>query len=73
MVTAMACPTNMEYIACGSPCMKTCADPEGDDCLVEDRCVEDCFCNEGYVWDGETCMEENDCGCTLDGSYYQAS
>ena len=62
----------MEYKYCGTACPPTCADPDGtSEC--EERCVEGCFCKEGFVADGDTCLRPDQCGCSSNGIFYMVS
>ncbi|XP_071498835.1 zonadhesin-like [Diadema antillarum] len=66
------CPTGTVYESCGSACQPSCADPDADlNCGLP--CREICSCPEGLLDDGGTCVQPEDCGCTLpDGSYISA-
>merc|ERR1711976_198495 len=58
------CGENMEYKACGAPCVPTCTDLKGEECGDLGACTEGCFCKEGFVFDNEgKCIEEEECGC----------
>ncbi|CAK1555515.1 unnamed protein product [Leptosia nina] len=59
------CPTNEEYLLCGSSCPFNCSSPQGPvDCI--DDCVEGCFCKAGFLRsDNGTCVEAEQC---LDGN-----
>lgn len=65
-LAAMECGEGMEYQACGSVCMPTCKDPEGQECGDTDVCEEGCFCKEGTVFDGVgSCYSSTKCGCKV--------
>ena len=58
----------MIYDPCASACQPTCAGENGDDCKF--TCEEVCKCTDGLLLDGDECVPEADCGCTLpSGSY----
>ncbi len=42
----MACPLNMGYLECGSPCKNTCSDPDAS-LLCTEHCMDGCFCPNG--------------------------
>ncbi|XP_077996404.1 alpha-tectorin-like [Glandiceps talaboti] len=65
----MECPQFSTYSKCSTACPPTCADPKADQ-SCDQVCVEGCKCNDGYLLDGDMCVEENQCGCTKDGYYY---
>uniref|UniRef100_A0A8C0UXR3 VWFD domain-containing protein n=1 Tax=Cyanistes caeruleus TaxID=156563 RepID=A0A8C0UXR3_CYACU len=69
----MSCPGGSIYKSCGTRCPSTCLNnSEVDSCSPLP--VEGCFCKEGYVLSGDTCVPESNCGC-VDGNnqYHQAS
>ncbi|XP_035672719.1 IgGFc-binding protein-like [Branchiostoma floridae] len=63
------CPVNMHYQLCGTACPATCTDTGAPDACAQ-PCMEGCFCDEGYVLSGDTCVSIFDCGCIHDGFYY---
>ncbi|KAM6201811.1 SCO-spondin-like [Rhynchocyon petersi] len=70
------CPLQCEggqlYDACGPTCPPTCGDqdPEpGWQCQVP-ACVEGCFCPEGTLLHGSTCLEPASCPCEWKGSLF---
>jgi len=69
----MDCPVNMVYQACVSECQPTCADKTGADCMEDETCEEGCACIEGYVYDGETCVRPDMCGCQWNDWFYMVS
>lgn len=66
------CPANQEYNSCGSPCPATCTNPTAPD-TCPTPCHETCTCPEGLLFDGEWCIEPDQCGCSYEGSYYSNS
>ncbi|XP_023805555.1 IgGFc-binding protein [Oryzias latipes] len=62
------CPANSHYELCGTDCGRTCA--SSTDATCEHACSEGCFCDEGFVRSGTTCVPEGSCGCQYDGFYY---
>uniref|UniRef100_H2LLR8 VWFD domain-containing protein n=1 Tax=Oryzias latipes TaxID=8090 RepID=H2LLR8_ORYLA len=65
------CPANSHYELCGTDCGRTCA--SSTDATCEHACSEGCFCDEGFVRSGTTCVPEGSCGCQYDGFYYSVS
>ncbi|XP_060118385.1 mucin-6 [Heteronotia binoei] len=65
------CPANQIYRECGSPCLKTCSNPEHS---CASYCTYGCFCPEGTVLDdisrNRTCVPIEQCPCTLNGEKY---
>ncbi|XP_063923427.1 serine protease inhibitor swm-1-like [Zophobas morio] len=54
------CGINEAYTECGSPCPGTCSQPSK---VCERKCVEGCFCKQGYLLDENSgaCVRRNDC------------
>ncbi|XP_027716005.1 mucin-5B-like [Vombatus ursinus] len=68
-----ACPSNMQYHECGSPCADTCSNPERSQ-LCEEHCIDGCFCPPGTVLDdiqGQGCVTQDQCHCTHNGQTYK--
>ncbi|XP_071415411.1 mucin-6 [Pithys albifrons albifrons] len=65
------CSANQIYEECGSPCIKTCSNPEYS---CSSHCTYGCFCPEGTVLDdisrNRTCVHISQCPCTLNGETY---
>ncbi|XP_048161408.1 mucin-6 isoform X21 [Corvus hawaiiensis] len=65
------CSANLIYEECGSPCIKTCSNPEYS---CSSHCTYGCFCPEGTVLDdiskNRTCVHISQCPCTLNGKTY---
>ncbi|XP_063188890.1 mucin-6 [Chroicocephalus ridibundus] len=65
------CSANQIYEECGSPCIKTCSNPEYS---CSSHCTYGCFCPEGTVLDdiskNRTCVHIEQCPCTLNGKTY---
>uniref|UniRef100_A0A8C0UIZ5 Mucin 6, oligomeric mucus/gel-forming n=1 Tax=Cyanistes caeruleus TaxID=156563 RepID=A0A8C0UIZ5_CYACU len=65
------CSANQIYEECGSPCIKTCSNPEYS---CSSHCTYGCFCPEGTVLDdiskNRTCVHISQCPCTLNGKTY---
>nr|XP_043881875.1 alpha-tectorin-like [Solea senegalensis] len=66
----LSCPANSHYELCGTDCGHTCA--SSVDATCEQVCSEGCFCDEGFLRSGTTCVPVEDCGCQYDGFYYNA-
>ncbi|XP_006887346.1 PREDICTED: SCO-spondin [Elephantulus edwardii] len=68
----LQCEGGQHYDTCGPTCPPTCRDqtPEpGWHCQVA-ACVEGCFCPEGTVLHGSTCLEPTSCPCEWGGSFF---
>uniref|UniRef100_A0A674IZ94 Mucin 6, oligomeric mucus/gel-forming/pseudo n=1 Tax=Terrapene triunguis TaxID=2587831 RepID=A0A674IZ94_9SAUR len=65
------CSADQIYKECGSPCVKTCSNPEYS---CSSYCTYGCFCPEGTVLDdiskNRTCVPIDQCPCTLNGERY---
>ncbi|XP_032447447.1 zonadhesin [Lynx canadensis] len=58
----MTCPPNSTYTLCARVCPATCHSGfSGMAC--QDRCVEGCECNPGFVLSGLQCVPHSQCGC----------
>ncbi|XP_070791125.1 mucin-6 [Pituophis catenifer annectens] len=59
------CPGNQQFKECGSPCLKTCSNPEYS---CSSYCTYGCFCPEGTVLNdisqNQTCIPIEECPCT---------
>ncbi|XP_015679972.1 mucin-6 [Protobothrops mucrosquamatus] len=65
------CPGNQQYKECGSPCLKTCSNPEY---ICSSYCTYGCFCPEGTVLNdisqNHTCIPIEECPCTWKGKIF---
>lgn len=70
---AMSCPGGSIYQSCGTRCPSTCvSNSTTTSCSLLP--VEGCFCKEGYILSGDTCVPESSCGCVdEENQYHQAS
>ncbi|XP_011369989.1 zonadhesin [Pteropus vampyrus] len=58
----LACPPNSKYTMCAKLCPDTCHSRfSGMSC--QDRCVEGCECNPGFILSGLQCVPQSQCGC----------
>ncbi|XP_064614442.1 uncharacterized protein LOC135478101 [Liolophura sinensis] len=68
----MQCEYGYVYKPCGSPCEQTCknigADPEAY--CHSTHCMEGCYCPDGMVENGGSCIPAEDCPCSLNGVMY---
>ncbi|KAF7242300.1 IgGFc-binding protein [Varanus komodoensis] len=69
-LTALSCPENSHYEACGPPCPTTCNAQAGPQNCSTLPCVETCQCNGGFVLDAGRCVPESACGCLFEGKLY---
>ncbi|ELU11205.1 hypothetical protein CAPTEDRAFT_31267, partial [Capitella teleta] len=52
------CAENEHYEGCGPVCEPSCADPDALGCKDNDSCEEGCFCNDGYLREGQECVAQ---------------
>ncbi|XP_072040242.1 IgGFc-binding protein-like [Amphiura filiformis] len=65
---AIACDEFMTYSDCGPACPATCANPSAEEeCTL--ACVQGCQCQQGFLSSGNTCVVQEECGCTYNGRY----
>uniref|UniRef100_A0A7N4P0N7 VWFD domain-containing protein n=1 Tax=Sarcophilus harrisii TaxID=9305 RepID=A0A7N4P0N7_SARHA len=66
----LECPPNSHYELCADTCSLGCsalsAPPN-----CPGTCSEGCQCDVGFVSDGRACIPLQDCGCYVDGRYYE--
>ncbi|KAJ1132105.1 hypothetical protein NDU88_010434 [Pleurodeles waltl] len=63
------CPENSHYELFGTGCPTTCSNlHQNGPCTAES--VDGCFCDEGFALHSGFCVPESQCGCTMDGVYY---
>ncbi|OCT71130.1 hypothetical protein XELAEV_18038039mg [Xenopus laevis] len=62
------CPNNSHYNICVDPCEATCSRPNRTSCDL--MCMEGCECNQGFYAEDGLCLPIEDCGCSVNGSYY---
>ncbi|XP_054445138.1 zonadhesin [Pteronotus mesoamericanus] len=63
------CPPNSQYTMCAKLCPNTCHSSfSGMSC--QDRCVEGCECNPGFVLSGLQCVPRSQCGCLDPAGHY---
>nr|XP_014342845.1 PREDICTED: SCO-spondin [Latimeria chalumnae] len=68
----MQCDNGLVYEACGPVCPQTC-DNLGEEPLLHCgaiSCVEGCFCPEGMVMQGDSCVDASECQCTWDNTSF---
>ncbi|XP_076216831.1 IgGFc-binding protein isoform X3 [Aptenodytes patagonicus] len=66
----LRCPANSNYSLCTNFCVNSCTGLE-DASKCPKTCAEGCNCNEGYIFDGHSCVPKDKCGCFVDGKYYK--
>lgn len=63
--TSQTCPANEEFLACGSACVPTCANPQPSPVCTK-NCVVGCFCKQGHLRNSNgVCVPANQCEQTL--------
>ncbi|XP_059753041.1 zonadhesin [Balaenoptera ricei] len=58
----LACPPNSRYTLCAKLCPDTCHS-EFSGLACQNRCVEGCECDPGFVLSGLQCVPRSECGC----------
>ncbi|KYO24640.1 hypothetical protein Y1Q_0021924 [Alligator mississippiensis] len=66
----LSCPPHSHYEMCTRSCDFTCAALSVPTHCTE-RCFEGCQCDDGYLFDGASCVPLYQCGCVRDGRYLQ--
>lgn len=66
----MKCSANSHYEACADVCASSC---EGLTEIVQcsATCMEGCECDDGYLFNGQTCVKDTQCGCYDHGKTYK--
>ncbi|XP_039181579.1 IgGFc-binding protein-like [Crotalus tigris] len=67
---SFSCPLNSHYELCGNGCPATChsfVTPSSCDA----PCTEGCFCDSGFILNGDECVPVAECGCVHEGRYYK--
>lgn len=66
----MKCPINSHYEVCAEACSASCA---GLTEIVQcpSNCTEGCDCDAGFLFNGQTCVKEIECGCYENGKTYK--
>lgn len=66
----MKCPRNTHYEVCADNWALTC--PGLTDIVRPAReCTEGCECDDGFLFNGEKCIKEKECGCFDNGRSYK--
>ncbi|XP_065715815.1 IgGFc-binding protein-like isoform X3 [Patagioenas fasciata] len=64
----LPCPPHSHYAPCARGCEQACAALTAPvPCAW--RCLEGCECDDGFLWDGDTCVPVEKCGCVHQGRY----
>uniref|UniRef100_A0A8C4XFL6 Si:dkey-65b12.6 n=1 Tax=Erpetoichthys calabaricus TaxID=27687 RepID=A0A8C4XFL6_ERPCA len=64
----VTCPANSHYELCTDSCTATCVSLSAT--IKCPHCHEGCQCNDGFVFDGKSCVTKDKCGCFIDGVYF---
>ncbi|KAI1901487.1 hypothetical protein AGOR_G00034940 [Albula goreensis] len=66
----LSCPANSHYHNCAETCATPCP---GLESIIScpTTCAEGCACNEGYRFNGTSCVKLDQCGCYSEGRTYK--
>uniref|UniRef100_A0A665VU45 Fc fragment of IgG binding protein n=1 Tax=Echeneis naucrates TaxID=173247 RepID=A0A665VU45_ECHNA len=68
----MKCPANSHYEVCADACSASCPGlTEIVQCSTS--CTEGCECDDGFLFNGQICVKETECGCYDHGKTYRPS
>ncbi|KAG5842831.1 hypothetical protein ANANG_G00181920 [Anguilla anguilla] len=66
----LSCPANSHYKICAETCATPCPGlPKISSC--HSTCAEGCACDDGYSFNGTSCVEKDRCGCFSEGRTYK--
>uniref|UniRef100_A0A8B9T8W7 VWFD domain-containing protein n=1 Tax=Anas platyrhynchos TaxID=8839 RepID=A0A8B9T8W7_ANAPL len=68
----LSCPPHSHYELCTRTCDFTCASLSVP-APCSWTCFEGCQCDDGYLFDGESCVSLEQCGCVHQGRYFKVS
>ncbi|XP_069053609.1 zonadhesin isoform X3 [Lepisosteus oculatus] len=66
----LTCTANSHYNSCTSACPETCMDRDAP-ATCKRPCVEGCECDNGFLLSGGRCIVPDNCGCWVNGQYYE--
>ena len=71
-LTAMKCPANSHYEVCSNNCRVACP---GLTDVVEcpNSCTEGCTCDDGFLFNGQSCVPMTQCGCYENGKTFRVN
>ncbi|KAM4703001.1 IgGFc-binding protein-like [Rhinophrynus dorsalis] len=67
---SLVCSPNSHYELCGTGCSPTCYDLSSPR-TCKSSCTEGCYCDNGFILSGGTCVPITDCGCLYKGIYFE--
>ncbi|NXI35870.1 FCGBP protein, partial [Galbula dea] len=67
----LSCPPHSHYELCTRTCDFTCASLSVP-APCSWSCFEGCQCDDGFLFDGESCVSLEQCGCVHQGRYFKA-
>ncbi|NXK15338.1 FCGBP protein, partial [Herpetotheres cachinnans] len=67
---SLSCPAKSSYSLCSNLCINSCTGLV-DASKCPKTCVEGCHCDEGYVFEGHSCVSKDKCGGFVHGRYYK--
>ncbi|XP_053123551.1 IgGFc-binding protein-like [Hemicordylus capensis] len=65
---SLSCPSHSHYELCSRSCDFTCSSLSTSRQCTK-KCFEGCQCDNGYLFDGASCVAMENCGCIYDGRY----
>ncbi|XP_063168375.1 IgGFc-binding protein-like [Candoia aspera] len=67
---SLSCPPHSHYELCGNGCPSTCHN-FASSTFCDAPCTEGCFCDSGFLLNGDRCVPIAECGCMHEGRYYK--
>ena len=69
LFTDLTCSSDENYETCTTSCPTTCPGRAFSP-PCDDRCVEGCACDDGYILDVDACVPVSECQCQRSGVFY---
>lgn len=69
----VSCGKNMQFMSAVSPCPNNCVERDAEANCDISLSREGCGCAEGFILDGNRCVQPKQCGCMENNIYYNVS